>query len=361
MARELLAALEAMKALPRRLRLRVGRSPVSRFSGPFCALLAAGITAHAHIGSPNVFYEGTAGQYPVRVVVRPPQVVPGLAEITVRVQGEAVQHVTVLPVFWNAGREGAPPPDEAKPVRGETNLYTGALWLMKPGAYSVDVAVEGNRGKGSLVVPVNSVATNTRPMSRGYRMVLSALGIGLVLGGLIIAGMFFGEGRLEPGALPTKKDVWRARLATTLAAGALALLIYGGKKWWDYEDRQYQNNLLYKALPVRATLRTEHDQSILRLAVETSEHRGKWTPLIADHGKIMHLFLIRALEPQAFAHLHPVHRMGAEYEAPLPPLPAGRYDIYADVTHENGFSETLTASIEAPAPSVEMKRLWIGN
>jgi hypothetical protein len=26
----------------------------------------------AHVGSPNVFYEGNAGPYPVRVVVRPP-------------------------------------------------------------------------------------------------------------------------------------------------------------------------------------------------------------------------------------------------------------------------------------------------
>src|SRR5881409_198771 len=57
----------------------------------------------------------------------------------------------------------------------------------------------------------------------------------------------------------------------------------------------------------------------------------------------MHLFLIRNVEPQAFAHLHPVQRRGAEFEVALPPLPAGQYDIYADITHEDGFSETLTA------------------
>src|SRR4051812_3464807 len=83
------------------------------------ALLFLPCLARAHIGSPNVFYEGTAGPYPVRVVVRPPEVVPGLAEISVRVEGDGVRRVTALPVFWKTGREGAPPPDEATPVRGE--------------------------------------------------------------------------------------------------------------------------------------------------------------------------------------------------------------------------------------------------
>ena len=73
---------------------------------------------------------------------------------------------------------------------------------MKPGAYSVDVTIEGSRGKGTLVVPVNSMATNTRPMSPGYGIMLSMLAIILFLGGLKIAGAIFGESRLDPGALP---------------------------------------------------------------------------------------------------------------------------------------------------------------
>src|SRR5688572_29952239 len=119
-------------------------------------VLANCLAAEAHIGSPNVFLEGKAGEYPVRVVIRPPNVVPGLAEITVRLR-EPVQRVSVLPVFGRAGREGSPPPDEARLVRGETNLYSAELWLMKSGAYSVDVTVEGPRGQGTLVVPVNSM------------------------------------------------------------------------------------------------------------------------------------------------------------------------------------------------------------
>jgi len=207
------------------------------------------LAAEAHIGSPNVFLEDKAGEYLVRVIIRPPNVVPGLAEITVRVQ-ESVQRITVLPVFWRAGREGAPPPDEARLVRGETNLYSAELWLMSPGAYIVDVTVEGPRGKGTLVVPVNSMATNTRPMPRAHVIILSALAALLFLGGLRLAGAVFGESRLDPGALPTKKDRWRSRAAMALTAVALSLLVFGGKKWWDFEDRNYRNNALYKPLPV---------------------------------------------------------------------------------------------------------------
>ena len=35
--------------------------------------------AGAHIGSPNVFFDGMAGPYSVRVILRPPAVLPGLS------------------------------------------------------------------------------------------------------------------------------------------------------------------------------------------------------------------------------------------------------------------------------------------
>jgi len=191
--------------------------------------------------------------------------------------------------------------------------------------------------------------------------VLSALAILLFLGALKIAGAIFGESRLEPGARPTKKDQWRGRGAMGLAAGVLALLAFGGKLWWDIEDANYRTNALYKPLPVLALARTERDQQILTIKVDSAERRGQWTPLIPDHGKMMHLFLVRGGTPGAFAHLHPARRSAVEFEAALPPLPAGPYHVYADFTHEDGFAETLTATAEIPPASLAMKRLWLGN
>ena len=75
--------------------------------------------AQAHIGSLTVVYESHPPQVPVRVIIRPPGVVPGLATIDVRVLTNGVKRVTVLPVHWRAGVEGSPPPDVAKPVEGD--------------------------------------------------------------------------------------------------------------------------------------------------------------------------------------------------------------------------------------------------
>jgi hypothetical protein len=99
----------------------------------------------------------------------------------------------------------------------------------------------------------------------------------------------------------------------------------------------------------------------LTIKVDASGRRGRWTPLIPDHGKLMHLFLVRDGEQNAFAHLHPVQRSRTEFEVPLPPVLAGKYHVYADVTHEDGFSETLVATAEIPPPSDAMKKLWEGN
>ena len=131
----------------------------------------------------------------------------------------------------------------------------------------------------------------------------------------------------------------------------LALLIYGGKKWWDFEDRNYRNNSLYKPPALATEIRSERDQFILKVRVDASARRGRWTPLIPDHGKLMHLFLIQDKTLGAFAHLHPMNRGADVFEVPVPPLPTGQYHVYADVTHEDGFAETLVGVIEIPPAS----------
>jgi hypothetical protein len=318
-------------------------------AGFFFALLLLPWCAGAHVGSPNVFYQGEAGPYPLRVVVRPPGIVPGLAEISIRVEGSDVRRVTALPVFWNAGRKGAPPPDEAKPVRGETNLFATTLWLMKSGAYSVDVSVEGGRGAGTVAVPVNSLAISRRPMAPWFGSMLTMIGLVLFVAAVRIAGATFGEAIVAPNDPLTAVDRRRSHFAMALAVPLFALLLAGGKSWWDREDRSYRNNRLYKPLPVSATVRQEGSQNLLRIEVERSPHRrSEWRPLIPDHGKMMHLFLVREPGLDAFAHLHPVPRGGQTFDVALPPLPSGSYSVYADVTHEDGFAQTLVANAHLP-------------
>jgi len=143
------------------------------------AALAVAVTtvATAHIGSPNVLFDGLAGAYPVRVIVRPPSVVPGLAEVVVRTTAPDVQRIVIQPVFWRTGVAGAPRGDEMSRVAGQSGVFTGQLWLMARGSYSVYVTVHGARGDGQAIVPVNSVATGRLGLSPGLTAVLVVLSI----------------------------------------------------------------------------------------------------------------------------------------------------------------------------------------
>src|SRR5262245_33867447 len=206
--------------------------------------------AWAHIGSPNVFFHGQAGPYPVQVVIRPADVIPGLADITVRIESGVANRVTALPIKWNAGKKGAPPPDIATVVPGETNLYHAQLWFMEGGAQSVEIEIEGPSGKGRVTVPVDAVARRVLTMPKGMGAILVVLGALLVSIILGIVGAAVRESVLNPGAQPSRARRWAARGAMVGGAAILSLLLWGGWKWWNAEASDYRNNRLYKAMTI---------------------------------------------------------------------------------------------------------------
>jgi hypothetical protein len=306
--------------------------------------IAPAISA-AHVGSPDVVFEGSAGSYPVRVIVRPPQVVPGLAEVVVRVLRGNASRVLIQPVFWRAGRSGAPSPDETKPVRGSPNTYSGQLWLMARGAYSVYVMVEGPAGSGTVNVPVMSDATGRLGMNPALGSLLAALGIVLLVGLGSIVYAAAGEGVAEPGRPLDASRRRRARLAVASAAAVMALAVFGGAKWWQSVDEDYQSRM-YRPLATNATV--TDDSAGARLHFTVVDGTGKplaLDPLIPDHGKLMHLFVIDSGTMRVFAHLHPVFDGASTFTTPLPPLPPGRYHLYGDVVFENGQSRTLVGMV----------------
>ena len=286
--------------------------------------LSIAVLLAAHVGSSTVFFSGRAGPYPVDATVRPPSVVPGIAEVVVRTDDPRVTRVVVRPVFWRTGTAGAPEGDVARPVDGAHGTYAGQLWLMASGSYSVDIIVTGSAGSATVTVPVAAVATGQLALSPALRWLLVALGTLLVAGLITAIHAAAGESLVPPGEPVPALRRRRARLAVLVAAPLVAFIVLGGARWWDAEARRYTRSL-YKPVPTRTALHDSAGATVLVLTITDSAWRnGAVTPILPDHGKPAHLFLARADSLDAFAHVHPTMPDSFSFAATLPALPAGR-------------------------------------
>jgi hypothetical protein len=308
----------------------------------------SGSAAMAHVGSPEIFYEGKAGPYNVLVSVLPPDVVPGIAEISVRVDQDSVNWVGVQPIYFSTGSEGAPRPDEAARLATDARLFTGKLWLMEFGSSSVRVSVEGAAGSGEVIVPVPAIATARRILDFKLGIILAGLGLFLFAGAISVIGACSREAVLVPGKEVTTDHRKRARRIMLITAALIVVAAFFGNIWWGSTDSRYLE-YMYKPIAMTAAVRDENSDRVLRLVINNVEWlKRKTNDFIPDHGKLMHLFLVRDKAMDAFAHLHPVRVSDETFDVALPPLPQGRYRVFADVVHENGLSETLTTEIDLP-------------
>jgi hypothetical protein len=323
-----------------------------------CVLI---LICSAHVGSPDAWYEGPAGPYHVLVHIEAPGVIPGVAVVNVRVTGEGVERVTAIGNKFDA-TGGAPPPEIAKPVKDQPGWYRTTLWIMTSGSNSVTVGVSGTAGTGSVVIPLVAVPTRRLEFDRRLGVGLGALGLLLLAGALTIIGAAVREGVLPPGVDPDPRRAqlaWRARGGAALFIG---LLLLGGWRWWGAEDAAFVRSM-YRPMASEASIAEDsagrslvvmirdsswimrNDATWLRTRAETPR-----TPLIADHGKLMHLFAVSE-RGAAFAHLHPTTTDSVRFLSPLPALPSGRYHVFGDIVHESGLAQTLVARVEIPPSS----------
>lgn len=302
------------------------------------ALLLVAGTAAAHVGSPNTFFQGDAGPYALRAVVRPPGAVPGLAEISVRVP-EGVERVSVLPGLLGDNAAQRPPADEAKRVVGEPNMFSVEVWLMDTGVYALEVRVEGAKGPGTATIPVTvaSIARQPLPIE-----LAAALGLGALL---LFAGAIYIAGRAA-------QDLGRSPVTARVGAAVIVGGLLGGFGWWWKQvDSDFTSNVITKPVPINAKVRMDGARRVVELTPDRDKPGPSWTTLAPDHGKLMHLFLI---DRTGFAHIHPVQQGPDRFDVVVPPLPAGKYEIYGDLTYESGASQTVVSHIELPAaPSGE--------
>jgi hypothetical protein len=331
-----------------------------------CALV---LICSAHVGSPDVWFDGNAGPYRVRVHVRPPRVIPGLADIVVRVHGGA-DRVLVAPSHGTTGLEGAPPPDTARMVGDDRELHSAHLWLMARGAYRIIVTVHGANGTGSTLVPITAVATERLPMPRGLGAVLLAACAFLLFGLTWIVGAGVRESVLPPGVPPDAAHRRRARYAIVVTAAITSVIVFGGWRWWQAVDTAHRARL-DRAWDARASVHATSDAGrILTFAITDTvwlqrldtawlarQREAVPAVLLPDHGRIMHLFVVRN-DLSALAHLHPVSADATTFHARLPALPSGEYRVYADIVEESGAAHTITAPLtlgDAAAHAVDVR------
>ncbi|MGV3707388.1 MAG: hypothetical protein ACO1Q7_01010 [Gemmatimonas sp.] len=327
----------------------------------WCAVLCAMIVCSAHIGSPDAWFNGNVGPYRALIHVQAPPVVPGIAVISIRPE-EKVALITAFVNKYDA-KVGAPPPDEAKSVASEPGWFRTQLWVMDPGSNSVTVAVTGDRGEGTVVIPLVAVAGRRLAFDGVLSALLAIAGLVLVAGLVTIIGASVRESVLTPGHEADAARRKRARFAMLRGAIVIAIALGGLGVWWRAEDRVFAQNLFK---PLRASTRvTVRADSLAQLALViddpawTERHvpqrarpRGgsEFADLVEDHGKLMHLFLV-AENGRSFAHVHPSTRDSVTFTSELPPLPAGRYRVFADILHATGLTQTLLSTIDVPSQS----------
>src|SRR5713226_1899263 len=168
------------------------------------------IPSFAHVGSPDVFYEGAAGPYRLYVTVRTPQMIPGVAEVEARVLEGDVSELRIVPLrLVGPGAEFAPPPDPMLRSKTDPQYFTGQLWLMASGSWQVRMEILGAAAR---------------------------------------------EGKLAPGAQPEANHRRRALKSMVVTAVVVGAALYLGNMWWNAEASDRANRMIYKAPPLIASL-----------------------------------------------------------------------------------------------------------
>jgi hypothetical protein len=342
------------------MRRRRIASRVREIAIAWIAVLLLIAPAGAHVGNPDVYFQGAAGPYHLIITIRTPQMIPGTADVEILSATPGISKITVVPLYIvGPGAKYPPVGDLLAQSQEDLQYFSGQIWLMESGSWQVRVQVEGTQGPGELAVPVPAAARRTLPMQRSLGILLFALMSLLVVAIISIVGAARRESTLPPGELPSAERSRRGRWVMFGTAVVVFGVLYFGNSWWNSEASAKARQMIYRPPPLDVSL--EPNGKLLLKMGDSAWHRNRpetvMTNLMTDHGHLMHLFLLREPGMDRFYHLHPqivlpdpgLHaNTGISFETDLPAIPAGRYQVFADVVRVSGFPDTMIAEINLP-------------
>ena len=156
--------------------------------------------------------------------------------------------------------------------------------------------------------------------------------------------------RARPGCRPETLPDAAPRAAAVVIAGAIATVVVAAAVYLGNIVVGRRSGDL-RALCLQAA-RGRSDRARRRASCGSTLTDPGWLrsrrldDFVADHGHLMHLFVVSPKLDRLW-HLHPQREpRPARSSRRLPALPGGRYELFADVVHRTGVSETVTASFD---------------
>lgn len=331
----------------------------------------------AHIGTINTIYETKAGPYSLRVIIEPNLVVPAPVSIIVRNLNpqDKITQITALPVKSDLSKENEPPADVLVATSEDPNVFTGQMPIFTRGLYDFYITVKGIAGEASVKVPFESIQKMSPGMEAGLKAYLFGIGL-FILSFILYLAFVVGRDGLWSNAMgnePSKSNIKQGGIGVLICL--VAYCFTGVQIYHLYQWQMKQNNdkilkqmeftlkmdpknrvltLIIPQMPsnpsIAITEQPHPKLTNLPAASELNPAENYWVnpTLIPDHGKWMHLFLVRSPSLDIVAHLHPSKINNSTFQIQLPDFPSGSYLVYGDIVFENGFSYTLTGKVEIP-------------
>jgi hypothetical protein len=183
-------------------------------------------------------------------------------------------------------------------------------------------------------------------MSRGLRATLFVLMLILATGFVGIISAMAREAGLGAGEALDRRARVRGWIAGAAAAIVVCVIVFLGNTWWTVEASHY-DRYVYKPLNATSTV-TGDSRLKLYLSDPGWIASRRVDDFVADHGHLMHLFIVSPALDRLW-HLHPAEIATGAFEQRLPDVPPGQYELFADFVHATGVSETVTGQLATAA------------